>query len=185
MSNWQDRLNRISKQAASEREVLENIEMTAVMLGFDFGGNRMASSASRLWKQARSMGLCCCLSPDDHGALTRGGQLPTDQTPAASPDGKRVRREIRMRWLAFVAHLALDRQGIAYRTPASQSPLTERELEVLKWTAQGKTTSEIAALLRVSGNTVNFHIRNVITKLDARNKTAAAVRAATQGWLGG
>lgn len=65
---------------------------------------------------------------------------------------------------------------------ADESPsLTDREVEVLKWTADGKTSGEIADILAVSDNTVNFHIKNAITKLRTANKTAAAVRAAMLG----
>lgn len=185
MGNWQDRLSRISKPAASEREVLESIETTAAMLGFDMGGRSMAFSAGQLWREARSLGLCHGLSEEDFTLVMHGGPLSPDQPQTPPVSGKLGRREIRMRWFAFVVHLVLDRQRMACPPGQGQSPLTEREIEVLKLTAQGKTSSEIAALLMVSGNTVNFHIRNAMLKLQARNKTAAAVCAALQGWLNG
>ena len=185
MGNWQDRLNRISKPAASEREVLESIETTAAMLGFDMVNRSMTFSASQLWSEARLLGLCHGLSEEDFTLAMRGGPLPSAPSPTPPVNGKLGRREIRMRWFAFVVHLVLDQQRMARPTGQGQSPLTERELEVLKLTAQGKTSSEIAALLMVSGNTVNFHIRNAMLKLQARNKTAAAVCAALQGWLNG
>jgi len=169
MDQWQDRLDGISSRAASVREVLNKIETTAAMLGIDFCDESMRSSASTLWDQALSLGLCQCSS------LTLA--------PTALSSGKLGRHEIRLRWLAFVAHLALDRPGLARQVSPCQFHLTERELEVLLWTAQGKTTLEIAKTLRVSGNTVNFHVRNAMTKLHAKNKTAAAVRAALLGWL--
>ena len=66
----------------------------------------------------------------------------------------------------------------------SDSPLTDREIEVLRWTADGKTASEIADILNISERTANFHIANAITKLNAPNKTAAVVRAGMLGMLG-
>jgi LuxR family quorum-sensing system transcriptional regulator SolR len=64
------------------------------------------------------------------------------------------------------------------------SNLTSREIEVLKWTADGKTSADISSLLDVSENTVNFHVKNAVFKLRANNKTAATVRAAMLGLLG-
>ena len=54
---------------------------------------------------------------------------------------------------------------------------------MLKWTADGKTSSDIAQILAISVDTVNFHVRNATAKLGAANKTAAVVRAAMLGWL--
>ncbi len=55
---------------------------------------------------------------------------------------------------------------------------------MLRWTADGKTASEIADILNISERTANFHIANVIAKLNAPNKTAAVIRAGLLGMLG-
>jgi LuxR family quorum-sensing system transcriptional regulator SolR len=54
---------------------------------------------------------------------------------------------------------------------------------VIRWTAEGKTTSEISEIMGLSVHTVTFHIGNVAKKLNASNKTAAAVRAVVLGLL--
>lgn len=59
--------------------------------------------------------------------------------------------------------------------------LTERELEVLKWSADGKTAADIARILTLSTSTVNFHIRSVIAKTNASNKAGAVAIAASRG----
>jgi LuxR family transcriptional regulator len=61
--------------------------------------------------------------------------------------------------------------------------LTKREIEILRWTAQGKSSEEIANILHLSVNTINYHIKNSITKLGTTNKTAAAVKATLLGLL--
>jgi LuxR family transcriptional regulator len=71
----------------------------------------------------------------------------------------------------------------AAQSSTSHPRLTAREIEVLRWTAHGKTVDEISVLLAISVNTVNFHIKNAVAKLHAANKTAAAVRAAMLGLL--
>ena len=55
--------------------------------------------------------------------------------------------------------------------------LTERELEVLGYVAAGARNREIADHLRVSIKTVEFHLRNILSKLGARSRTEAVVRA--------
>jgi len=59
--------------------------------------------------------------------------------------------------------------------------LTKREVEVLRWTAEGKSSDEIAKLLNLSVNTINYHIKKSVAKLGVPNKTAATVRAALLG----
>ena len=55
--------------------------------------------------------------------------------------------------------------------------LTARETEILKWTADGKTSGEISIILGISDRTINFHLTNTISKLKVTNKTAAAAKA--------
>lgn len=59
--------------------------------------------------------------------------------------------------------------------------LTDREREVLKWAALGKTADETADILVCSRKTVEAHIQNAMGKLGATNKTQATVQAVSQG----
>lgn len=61
--------------------------------------------------------------------------------------------------------------------------LTRRELEILKWTAEGKTSAEISLILSISENTVNFHQKNMQKRFNAPNKTQVASYAAAIGLL--
>ncbi|CDL45784.1 N-3-oxohexanoyl-L-homoserine lactone quorum-sensing transcriptional activator @ N-3-oxooctanoyl-L-homoserine lactone quorum-sensing transcriptional activator [Escherichia coli ISC41] len=58
---------------------------------------------------------------------------------------------------------------------------SKREKEILKWTAEGKTSAEIAMILSISENTVNFHQKNMQKKINAPNKTQVACYA--RYWL--
>lgn len=60
------------------------------------------------------------------------------------------------------------------------SPLTKRELDVVRWTAQGKTSVEIAELLSISEHTVNAYMNNAIRKLDCVNRTQLVAKAIRQ-----
>ena len=62
-------------------------------------------------------------------------------------------------------------------------PLSERELEVMRLLAEGRTNREIAAQLYLAEGTVKNHVTNVLAKLGARDRTQAALRARTLGLL--
>lgn len=55
--------------------------------------------------------------------------------------------------------------------------LTSREIEILRWASEGKTSSDIASILHLSISTVNFHMRNSLGKLAVSNKVAAIAKA--------
>ena len=57
-----------------------------------------------------------------------------------------------------------------------QSELSKREQEVLDLIALGKTNSDIASALFISVRTVKFHVSSILTKLNVRNRTEAALR---------
>jgi DNA-binding CsgD family transcriptional regulator len=61
--------------------------------------------------------------------------------------------------------------------------LTSREQECLRWVADGKTSWEIAHMLNVSERTVNFHLNNVMQKLDVCSRQHAVGKAAFQGLI--
>ncbi|WP_026111896.1 transcriptional regulator SdiA [Winslowiella toletana] len=60
---------------------------------------------------------------------------------------------------------------------------TERELEIVKWTAEGKTAAEISLILGISQHTVNFHQKNMQKRFNAANKTQLACYAAATGLI--
>jgi len=67
------------------------------------------------------------------------------------------------------------------KRPDPQSLLTDREVEVLKWVAQGKTNKEIANEFKISEKTVKNHVRNIFQKLGVYDRTQAAMVALKKG----
>lgn len=61
--------------------------------------------------------------------------------------------------------------------------LTDREVETMTWVAKGKSSTDIAVLMRVSERTVNFHVSNVIRKLGVATRVQAAIRCALLGLI--
>lgn len=67
------------------------------------------------------------------------------------------------------------------RQPLTPDPLTERELEVLRLIAQGKSNREIADQLVIAEMTVRTHVSNVLGKLHLASRTQAALYALREG----
>ena len=63
-------------------------------------------------------------------------------------------------------------------------PLTERELEVLELIVQGYSNAAIAEKLYITVGTVKTHVRNILNKLCADDRTQAAVLALRSGLVG-
>ena len=66
---------------------------------------------------------------------------------------------------------------------ALAEPLSERELEILRLLAAGDSNKEIAAALYITEGTVKNHVTNILGKLDARDRTQAALRARELGLI--
>jgi DNA-binding CsgD family transcriptional regulator len=62
-------------------------------------------------------------------------------------------------------------------------PLSKREIECLRWSADGKTSWEIAQILTRSERTIVFHLTNAAQKLGAVNRRQAVVRAIALGLI--
>lgn len=62
-------------------------------------------------------------------------------------------------------------------------PLTERELEILECIVAGCSNAQIAEKLFVTVGTVKTHVRNILNKLGASDRTQAAVRALRSGLI--
>jgi len=61
--------------------------------------------------------------------------------------------------------------------------LTKREIDILNFTAVGKTSWEISIIYGIAESTVKKHLQNIITKTNAANKTHAVTKAFSEGLL--
>ena len=67
--------------------------------------------------------------------------------------------------------------GPSETAPAATTPLSERELQVLRLVAEGKGNQEIGEALYIGQSTVRNHISSILMKLQVDNRVQAAVRA--------
>lgn len=65
----------------------------------------------------------------------------------------------------------------------TDSPLTERELQVLKLLGEGRSNKEAASILHISDQTVKNHISHIFSKLGVNDRTSAVLLAISQGWI--
>ena len=81
--------------------------------------------------------------------------------------------------------MAAIRRGASPATDSyAAETLTAREREVLHLICAGYSNKEIADLLALAEGTVKNHVSNLLLKLDARDRTRAALKALQQGHLG-
>lgn len=66
---------------------------------------------------------------------------------------------------------------------ASAVTLTDRELEIVRWIAAGKSDWQIGQILSISAKTVNYHVENVKRKYGVASRIQAVVAALNQGGL--
>ncbi len=72
------------------------------------------------------------------------------------------------------------------KTPQNEVPgesLSGRETEVIRLAAEGLTNREISERIFISESTVNYHVRNVLSKLQLRNRAEAVAYAARKNLL--
>ena len=79
------------------------------------------------------------------------------------------------------ATVEIDAAEADYKQVLAATPLTERELEVLSEIVNGNSNAEIAERLYITVGTVKTHVRNILNKLCADDRTQAAVRALRAG----
>lgn len=136
----------------------------------------------QLWRECREHGL-------RHGVtqsvLNGAGGLGMLSLARRHPPISRAELKSNRQNIRTLTQLTLRILSRIYHNEATASlpPLSDREAEILRWSADGKSARDIAEILDISKNTVDFHIKNSVQKLQVPNKTAAVARAVLLGLL--
>jgi LuxR family maltose regulon positive regulatory protein len=110
------------------------------------------------------------------------------QLSAARPDQQHAARRTDPGYLVALLRAcsqadATPRRRAAGAPPGLAEPLTDRELEVLRLLAAGKSNQRIAHDLVVALDTVKKHVTHILGKLGAANRTEAVARARDLGLI--
>lgn len=98
-------------------------------------------------------------------------------------DAVRIAREGGAYFDPKIAHLVLARFSTTTKDGARSSPLTPRETEILRLISDGHANAEVAETLHIGLGTVKGHIRDILEKLSAADRTQAAVTALRKGYI--
>jgi LuxR family transcriptional regulator len=141
------------------------------------------SDTRDFWEDARAQGLRYGWAQPCRDPSGVGGMLTVARSNDPITTAELKLKVPKLNWLTQTAHVAMTKLVMQKLLPEALETFTDREVDVMRWTAEGKSSADIAEILRISERTVNFHIGNVITKLNASNRTAAAIRMAMMGLL--
>jgi Autoinducer binding domain len=144
---WQERYLHAG-YLASDPTVLHGSRSQAPLIWHD----SVFESTPDLWHEARSFGLRIGWAQSCLDVRGVGGMLTLSRSYDPLSDAELAAHESKMRWLGQVAHLSLAQISTVRLNERMTAPLTAREVEVLKWTGDGKTCGEISTLLSLSDN---------------------------------
>jgi LuxR family quorum sensing-dependent transcriptional regulator len=139
----------------------------------------LSAAAQRVMDEASEFGLKQGFSVPLHGPNGHQSCITMAGERLAIPP--RGRAAIHM--MAIYAHAKASELRVKQPSPPSRPALTERECEVLRWVAMGKSDWEIGEILGISAETAFAHVRNSTRKLGAMNRTQAVALAIIAGKL--
>ncbi len=181
---------RLLTEARDGREALAFIadlrpDVAAVdmrMPGLD--GRGVLAAASRDFPETRVLVLSAYLDGDIvYQALAEGaaGFVSKDSSREAICDAIAT---VANGGIALCPEVEIDLAfEIRKRTRAEHSLLSDRELEVLRRVAEGRSAAEIGGELHLSPTTVKSHLRNLYPKLEVNDRAAAVAEAMRRGLL--
>ncbi|HSW08847.1 helix-turn-helix transcriptional regulator [Aquabacterium sp.] len=143
-----------------------------------------SQGVGELWEEQAQFGYCTGVALALHlpegrhfaFGVERDKPLPSDRVELT-------------RLVADLQLFAVMAQDAALRVLAPSLPeldrpaLTPRELEVLRWTMDGKTAWEVGMILGISERTAVLHVNNAMHKLGCANKHQAVLKALRLGLI--
>jgi DNA-binding CsgD family transcriptional regulator len=168
--------------AAARRDpVLQRLKSVSVPFIYDQSVYVNAGAAD-LWEEQAVFGYKTGIAVSLHIPGGRQFMLGFDRVePLPMGDEELTRMLADLQLGAVHAQDAAARLLIPSMMGKAIPNLTKRELEILKWTAAGKTAGEIAQILNISSWTVTYYMRSILSKFQVPNKHAAVLIAMSLG----
>jgi DNA-binding CsgD family transcriptional regulator len=142
---------------------------------------KVFGAAPNLWELAQSSGVHLGWTQSVHDFQGVFSMLTLGRGKGEVSPQELYEKAGQVLWLCHAMH-AVVAQKYA-ESPGAETPntLTPRETEILKWSALGKTASDIARILCLSERTIGFHLASCFRKLGVNNKIAAVLCASKAG----
>jgi DNA-binding CsgD family transcriptional regulator len=125
-------------------------------------------------EESREAGLKHGISVPLFGPL---GRISVLSFASGFDDADPLHRMAHLNVLAWQFHLTFAELARPMDHANPQIGLSDRERDCLQWAAEGKSSWGIGAILNISENTVNFHLKSAMRKLKTTNRTVAVVKA--------
>ena len=111
----------------------------------------------------------------------RDGDGDREKATALLNEALSIARDLGMRPLEAQAVDRLEQLEARAAAPSYPDGLTQREVEVLRLIIAGATNQDIAGALFITTNTVANHVKNILSKSNTENRTAAATYGVRHG----
>jgi len=134
----------------------------------------------QLLNEAREAGLKNGITVPLHGP---SGKVAVVSFASRFDDANPQAELNRLNALASQFHVVFTNLAHGLQNSVKTVDLSSREKECLNWVAHGKTSWEIGVILDINPNTVDYHIKNAMNKLDATNRIAAVFKAIRLGLI--
>jgi DNA-binding NarL/FixJ family response regulator len=83
----------------------------------------------------------------------------------------------------FLSEIISSRDSDSKDTARVESEVSAREIEIVRLIVEGLTNKEIASLLFIAENTVKVHVKNILNKLELRNRQQLVAYAVLRNWV--
>jgi DNA-binding CsgD family transcriptional regulator len=163
--------------------VMQHCKRESVPIIWD-RGTYVSSGTSDLWERQASFGYCTGIAMALHLPEGRHFVFGVDRDQSLPSDSLELQRVVAdLQLFAVYAQDAALRLLLPAARQAERPALTPRELEVLRWTMDGKTAWEVGAILGISERTAVLHVNNAMHKLGCANKHQAVLKALRLGLI--
>lgn len=173
---WANRWDKIDPVLAHSQVARRPFRWSEVV-----GRTKLTRPQLRFLHECRPLGVHSGVTIPMHGPGTR-----VDLVSISLRNTREV-PEHRLPYLyAMTVQMWLRQNELTQRPDVSDDEiphLTKQELECLRWCKEGKTNWEIGVLFGVSEKTVEWHLANVMKKLNANNRIMAVVIALQKGLI--
>ena len=174
--HWLERAARIPRALYERDPILERLAADSLPVVWSRADYEDAG-VGEIWEEAAGCGISTGVAASmacGHQNVLQVGLSRSDSKALTPGEAANTRAAL----LLLTAGIRARAGELIVPTIMAEAPkLTSRELDVLKWTREGKTAWEVGAILGISYGTTSFHLQNAQRKLASNDKHQAVLRA--------